>query len=665
MKRLGQAAVIVVSIGIIAFVSMTCKAASEKAQVKTEEVEQDTEYAIGSVSKLFTATAIMQLVEKGKIDLDKPVTTYLPEFKMADERYKQITVRMLLEHSSGLMGTTFTNNILYEDNDTDAHDHLLERLSVQRLKAKPGAYSTYCNDGFEIAELIVEKISGESFTEYLNNHIFTPLGMKNSGTPINKLKSQGQVTTYFNDETTYAADYCNVIGPGGIISTAEDLSRFGTNFFKGADSLLTDTSLQEMSLPVTMRNSYGYIGKGSADEYGLGWDSVAAYPFSEYGITALVKGGDVLQQHGMLMVLPDEKISVAVNSSGGSSIFNELLAQELATLALEEKGTDLSERKEKVSSAHLEEIPENYLKYAGTYANNRGIYSVSFPDNKYLKLEACDADVPKTQYYYYTKNNTFVTKDYGYINNTGMTEPSLLESGNTTLSFMIEKDGKQFICMDTILNYAEMGKSKLSGMFAQKIEPVPIEDSVLKAWENRNGKRYYLISEKYSSGFWKIEPMIKLELSTQIRGYINAYGNMNTCKVVNNHEAKAYLTLTGGAGRDLSDISLKENKDGEIVCLENLGRSYIEECQIPDLALSIQSIELKKREAKWYHIGKEAQGQSVTLNISDKMAVYVYNQYDKCIYSSYMKNRGNKVTLPENGKLAVIGEAGTKLMIDK
>lgn len=660
-KRLWQA------MGIVLVVNMGTIAATE-TQIGSKKIEKEAEtiYGIGSVSKVFTSAAIMQLVEKGKVDLDEPITTYLSEFHMADERYKNITVRMLLNHSSGLMGTTFSNSVLYDDNDTSAHDNLIQKLTTKRLKADPGLYSTYCNDGFEMATLIVERISGKSFTEYLQENIFNPLDMKSSGTPVNKLNDKMQVTTYFNNETVYAADYCSLIGSGGILSTAEDLSKFGTAFFTGQNSLLSDASLNEMRIPVTSQTSYGYIGEGSADQYGLGWDSIEAYPFNEYGITALVKGGDVFQQHGMLMVLPDEDVSVAVVSSGGSSIFNELLAQELATIALEEKGIELSESKSRQDEPTiLDEVPESYLKYAGTYANNMNMYRISFPDKKCLKIETCDTEIPRTQYYHYADNGTFIAKDYGYINSDGMTNPSLKESGETALSFMTETDGKEFLCMDTTLKYAEIGESKLSGMLAQKIEPVTLEDSVLQAWETRNGKKYYLVSEKYSSGFWMVDPVIKVELSTQIPGYINASGNMCNSKIVSSNEAKAYITLTGGAGRDLNDVSIIQDKGGELLYLQNADRSYIEETQIPDLDLSHPTFELQHTGAKWYSIGEETKGEVVTLELSDKMSVYIYNQYDECIYSSYMKNRGNKVILPEGGKMAVIGEVGSVLTIEK
>ena len=120
-------------------------------------------YGIGSVSKIYTTVAVMQLVEDGKIALDAPVTRYLPEFQMADERYKDITVRMLLNHSSGILGTGLSGAMLFGEASTEAHDTLLEKLSTQRLAADPGAFSVYCNDGFTLAELVVEAVTGQSF----------------------------------------------------------------------------------------------------------------------------------------------------------------------------------------------------------------------------------------------------------------------------------------------------------------------------------------------------------------------------------------------------------------------------------------------------------------------------------------------------------------------
>lgn len=135
-------------------------------------------YGIGSSSKIYTTVAVMQLAEDGKLSLDAPVTRYLKDFKMADSRYKDITVRMLLNHSSGLMGSTLDSALLFDDSDPSSTDLLLERLASQRLKADPGAYSVYCNDGFTLAELVVEAVSGMDFMDYVDRYI---LGSGRSG----------------------------------------------------------------------------------------------------------------------------------------------------------------------------------------------------------------------------------------------------------------------------------------------------------------------------------------------------------------------------------------------------------------------------------------------------------------------------------------------------
>ena len=98
---------------------------------KKSKVTTDSVYCVASISKMFTTTAVMQLVEEGKIDLDAPVTAYVPEFTMADARYKDITVRMLLNHSSGILGGELNSALLYGDSDTSYHDNLLEKLAGQ------------------------------------------------------------------------------------------------------------------------------------------------------------------------------------------------------------------------------------------------------------------------------------------------------------------------------------------------------------------------------------------------------------------------------------------------------------------------------------------------------------------------------------------------------
>lgn len=104
---------------------------------------------IGSVSKIFATIAVMKLVERGVVDLDTPLVSYLPTFKMASEGYEKITVRMLLNHSAGFPGTDYRNADI-RTAVPEYPDQVLQTLSQARLKAPPGYMSVYCNDCFTV-----------------------------------------------------------------------------------------------------------------------------------------------------------------------------------------------------------------------------------------------------------------------------------------------------------------------------------------------------------------------------------------------------------------------------------------------------------------------------------------------------------------------------------
>lgn len=157
----------------------------------------ETMYGIGSTSKMFTAAAVMKLVDQGKINLDTPLIQYIPEFKMKDDRYKQITPRMLLNHSSGLPGSSLGSAFLFEDNDSYAHDTLLKQLSTQSLKADPGAFSVYCNDGFTLAEILVERVSGMDYTAFIHQFLTGPLKLEHTKTPKDQVDVSKMAALYY------------------------------------------------------------------------------------------------------------------------------------------------------------------------------------------------------------------------------------------------------------------------------------------------------------------------------------------------------------------------------------------------------------------------------------------------------------------------------------
>ena len=136
--------------------------------------DADTLFCIGSISKSFTALGMMILADEGKVDLLAPVTAYLPGFRMADHRYRDIKVRDLLRHASGLSRSQ--GSIVYEGDEVTA-DVLIARLAGARLAHAPGERYDYCNMNYVLAGAIIEAVSGQPYLDYLEERVFLPLGM--------------------------------------------------------------------------------------------------------------------------------------------------------------------------------------------------------------------------------------------------------------------------------------------------------------------------------------------------------------------------------------------------------------------------------------------------------------------------------------------------------
>lgn len=142
-------------------------------------VTPDTLFHMASVTKPFVATAIMQLVGQGKIDLDAPVTKYLPYFRLDDPRYTSITIRQMVTHTSGMPDVKD-----YEWNKPQNDDGALERyvrsLKGEKLLWDPGSRFAYSNMAFEVLGDVIAKVSGKSFEDYVEQQILEPVGMRSS-----------------------------------------------------------------------------------------------------------------------------------------------------------------------------------------------------------------------------------------------------------------------------------------------------------------------------------------------------------------------------------------------------------------------------------------------------------------------------------------------------
>ena len=598
----------------------------------------DTIGTVASVSKVFVSAAAMQLADQGKLDIDAPVTDYLPEFRLADPRYKDITVRMLMDHTSGMMGTYNHDSMCFGYRSRLPHDNFLKNISGERLKAAPGEYAAYCNDGFNVLELVVERVSGEDYTDYLENHICKPLGLQQTGTPWNAFETAEQMKVFMKN-TEYPADYCLNVGEGGVLSTASELSRFGSAFFTGNTVLLSDKAKKEMS---TCNRDDPYV-----DGFGLGWDEVSYQEYEEAGVKILSKGGDLVFQHSELLVAPDDEISVGVISSGGSSTYNTQLAMALMDIALEEKGISISRNKPDKKEL-LDSIPEEYLKYEGIYMDSQSVYQMSFPQKKYMKFrDLCDRTQPDINFMY--------TSDGVFVKVTGNAEKGNVsqDSDNTAIRFA-EKNGKVYLTKSSLTGDDTFGYLSWPECYSvQQLEENSVSDSVQAAWNARNKKHYYICNECASSVAYSSAPSAVINIPEGVHGYVN------NLKIKDSTHAESVLHIPTTVSRDQTDYEIIEENGAEYLIMDSSGQKCISEDAIPDLTADMTGVKLTSGAASWYNTDRG----TLTLDIPENAAVYVYDSYDRLTWSSYMKNSGSTVQLPFSGKIVFIGETGSTIGI--
>ncbi len=600
-------------------------------------------YGIASVSKVFTASSIMNLVEDGKIELDKPVTTYIPEFTMADPRYKDITVRMLINHSSGLMGSTQGNALLFGDSDMSTTQNLLKSLKKQRLKANPGEFSVYCNDGFTLAELVVEHVTGMSFSNYIKETFTSKLGMENTNTPVDTFDREKLAKIYYPGIEKYLpVDNFNAIGTGGLYSSATDLCKFSNLFMSNSSSgILNSSSVIAMENKEYLRGVWPE-DIDSTVGYGLGWDCVNTYPFNQYGIKALSKGGDSLRYHANLTVLPEQNMAIAVLSSGSSSALNQIMAQEIMLAALKAKGTITEIKPDKtVTIPTKTPVPSELKEYSGYYNTNGAMFKVSITDSGDLELYVVGSDTPAYTYthggdgkFYYTERGT-----------------------TECLSFVKESNGVTYISSTSYNSAAGLGQTAATIYFAQKIESNPISKKVKETWQNRSKKSYFLVNEKYSSQLY-IQGLLytSFPLSKELEGYVS------NATIIDANHAETRLRIPCANGRDLMDYTFY--KKGDIEYLQMSNRVFASEDAIKPLSSkSKYTYKIgKDGYAKYYRVTAGSAGKVMSVKVPKNAAFMVYQKDGTYINNSYISGK-KKITLPKNGYVVFVGKANAEFAV--
>ena len=411
---------------------------------------------------------------------------------------------MLLNHSSGLQGSSLNNAFLFEDNDPHAHDTLLKQLSTQNLKADPGAFSVYCNDGFTLAEILVEKVSGKDFTAFIHQYFTEPLDLDHTKTSQDTLDLSQMAGLYYpTHQGQLPNETVNVIGTGGIYSTAENLVQFAQIFTGEAEGILSDKSVKAME-PEEYKKGLWPEDADNSFDYGLGWDSVRLFPFNQYDMKAVTKGGDTILYHASLVVLPEQNMAAAVLSSGGSSSTNQLLANDILLQALKEKGTIKEIKPEKSFGKPVKaDMPSDIAKYAGYYGVTNQQMKVDIKDGELSITVPMVPDYPAEKYVY-TADGTFVSAD-----------------GSTKVSFVKEKNDRIYVWVRQYVSIPGLGQMALSHYTAEKMEANPLSKETAAAWAKREGETFYPLNEKFTSLMYFItKPTVAINSESGLEGYM-------------------------------------------------------------------------------------------------------------------------------------------------
>jgi len=504
----------------------------------------DTISCIKSVSKPFTALAIMKLVEDGVMDLDRPVSAYLPEFapKTWGPDPDNVTIRSLLTHSSGLQ-SDYSKDWYFEKTfmEIEGSDssNLLNQINNTTLCTEVNTISAYSNLGFTLLSLVIERVTGRDFNDYMVNEVLKPLGMEKSSYLFNSqyehLYPLGYESGVWKDRSVYRG-----LASGALSSSAREMSTFMTYMLANSnrDYINELWSLQNGNVPLDFDK-----------EQMLTWFVVESDsdPERKY----IGHGGDGYPFHAFTLFDPALDLGVTIMVNGMEGISYDLLdlcREIMKFYTLSREGIELKPNPWVFNSPRKSITPEIKERIVGHWVGGGGVTSISESNNR-LKINLLEKDF---DLYYHGENRFSI----GY-KALGLFPVNPLNINSYSLK-LEEHGGKYFIQFLQEGNQLEV---------LEKIEPVRLH----KSWNGRMGT-WESTGSSPTDGVSIAEINLVVDESTglhcleyQLDGY-----EVKT-PVASRDETHLY---TRGYGRNLGETISLEVKDG-IEHLEYSGLSFI------------------------------------------------------------------------------------------
>lgn len=566
-------------------------------------------YNVGSVSKVYCAAAVMKLVELGLVELDKPVFQYLPRFKTRDERYKKITVRMTLCHSSGLPGSNYRKCFgpewIFADSLNESYDYWQDC----KLKAEPGAFSVYCNEGFELAAALIEHMSGMKYYDFLKKYILDPLGITSTGVGLHAIGDRRMMSC-----RGQKPEFVGVVGAGAIRTDMEDCARFGYMFIE-PNGVLSQQSVDEMykKQGITFLKNDGFSAC-----YGLGWDSVAYAPApADLGPNALAKGGSTIQFSSELIVSPTYRLSAAISATRGFEAQSAVVLAELCAIALKELGIADVKPAEQPAKKAVPVPAELKERLSGmTFYAAFGLFKPFFEEDGTLNMKM-------------------------YAGGDKWEKHPLL--------FPLQYDGEQFFCKNGIGVFEEHNGltyfiTTLLGDTCPFCQTVPVLPALSDGWKARLGKKYLAcnlpsrdVFEGSGHAVIVQEPFAPGVLCFTQPGAPGAPCGYNFAAACGDDDTDMFLDAPGMGSRDLYAPFII--KKAGVEYLQITGNLYVDADTVPTLACGDVCIAGEQYNAQF----KVKAGSRVRFQVPPAARVIVTNDKLETVWHS-----GNGQPLPDS-----------------
>ena len=318
---------------------------------------KETVYEIGSTSKQFTATAIMMLVEEGKVRLDDTITKYFPE---APQAWRGITIRHLLTHTSGIQNhvavphwlDVFRTNLAFET--APSRNELLKMFFKLPLEFQPGETWAYDNTGYYLLGIIIEKASGKSYWQFLDERIFKPLGMNatrdTDPQPIVRNRASGYEWKNDHFENRPVLLPTIAFSAGSLLSTVEDMAKWDA-------ALYTEKLLKKSSLDQIWTAQATNDGTDAPFNYGFGW-----FIENYHGHRLIQHSGGTPGFSSALYRFVSDKLTIIILTNHADRILDQL-AIDLAGISLPAlKRPDANTDPDPQTTAMLKDVVSGLLK---------------------------------------------------------------------------------------------------------------------------------------------------------------------------------------------------------------------------------------------------------------------------------------------------------------